>query len=141
MLIMRLILGVAFLTTVVYIGFDYAVDANLSFLGFGEDAGSADKQISPLEVLLSAAAMFAGLVFGTLYERLTGTQDQVSIRHEVARVFQSAPLFRALLVSPLVFAGVYALSQSQPDLVVALIFAFQNGFFCEALFRERYAAG
>jgi hypothetical protein len=135
---LKLAFGLTFFAAVIYLGFDYAGNSTLPFLSF-DKTDNTKNPTSLLEVFLSGGAMLAGLIFGTLYERLNKIAGQISIWGELKLLFTTAPFFRALLVSPLVFAGVYAISQKQPDLVVALILAFENGFFCEALFREKYA--
>lgn len=137
---LRFTLALVFLGVVVYLGFDYATDSKLTLLGFGQDDESPEGSASFLGVALSAGTMFVGLMFGALYERLLGKSGAISISRELVLLFQSASFIRALLVAPVVFAGVYAVSQTQPDLIVAMIFAFQNGFFCEAIFREKHEA-
>jgi hypothetical protein len=88
-------------------------------------------------VLLSACvAMFVGILFGAVYERLRRIKQMKSFVSESFAVFSEPGLYRALLASPILFSGVYTATLQTIDPVVALIFAFQNGFFCEAVLRK-----
>jgi hypothetical protein len=89
--------------------------------------------------ILSAALMLAGVVFGALYAELQ--HDDVQPIAAMKRAFQKPGLYRAFLVAPIVFAGVYAFARSNTDTIIVAIFAFQNGFFCESIFRKTTAAG
>ena len=61
-------------------------------------------------------------------------------RRELAQVLYSARFVRALLAAPIVFVAVYVAAKSQPDPVISLIFAFQNGFFCDAIMKPKERA-
>jgi hypothetical protein len=80
--------------------------------------------------------MLLGITFGSVYESLNTRRGKVSFKDELSASLTSAHFFKSLLASRVVFAGVYVASGSQPDLVVALLFAFQNGFFCDAILRD-----
>lgn len=135
----RLIIGIAILIALVFLGLYFAQNGAIPYLGFGDNSGSSAQNLPPTtDVSLSALAMLIGLFFGALHQQLSGKNEQVKMASELKVAVTSAAFFRSLLVAPLVFGGVYAISGSQPDLVVALIFAFQNGFFCEAIFREKH---
>lgn len=84
--------------------------------------------------LLSAALMLFGILFGAFYAELQ-TVDEKPLE-AMARAFQKPGLYRALLVAPIVFAGVYAFARTNSDGIIVAIFAFQNGFFCESIFRK-----
>lgn len=88
--------------------------------------------------LLSAALMLFGVLFGALYAELQH-EDQKPLE-AMGRAFQKPGLYRALLVAPIVFAGVYAFARSNSDGIIVAIFAFQNGFFCESIFRKTTSA-
>lgn len=136
----RLVVGITIMTALVYLGFHWAQNGSIPFLGFGENAQAGTGNPPRIaDVALSALAMLIGLLFGALYQQLSSKNEPIQIGGELKAVITGAAFFRSLLVAPLVFGGVYAISSTQPDLVVALIFAFQNGFFCEAIFRQRHA--
>jgi len=89
--------------------------------------------------VLSAVLMLAGVVFGALYAELQHDDEQPLTA--MKRAFQKPGLYRAFLVAPIVFAGVYAFARSNSDGIIVAIFAFQNGFFCESIFRKTTVAG
>jgi hypothetical protein len=89
--------------------------------------------------VLSAALMLAGVVFGALYAELQ--HDDEPPATAIRRAFQRPGLYRAFLVAPIVFAGVYAFARSNSDGIIVAIFAFQNGFFCESIFRKTTGSG
>jgi hypothetical protein len=88
--------------------------------------------------LLSAALMLGGVLFGALYAELQ--HDDEPPLTAMKRAFAKPGLYRALLVAPIVFAGVYAFARSNNDGIIVAIFAFQNGFFCESIFRKSAAS-
>ncbi len=55
-------------------------------------------------------------------------------------VVGSATFVRPLVISPIVFSGVYVVIREKPDVVVACLFAFENGFFCESVFNKNVAS-
>lgn len=86
---------------------------------------------------IAAGSMLAGILFGTLHGRLVG-REQVDVLAELKRLPSDARLVRALLVAPMVFVAVYGGTEAQPEGVLAALFAFENGFFCEALFARTH---
>lgn len=87
----------------------------------------------------TAAVMFAGIVFGCLYRNLKDRSGDVHLGYELVSAFKSAALVRALCVSPFVFMSVYALVADRPGDPASYLLAFQNGFFCQALFEKAAA--
>jgi uncharacterized membrane protein len=96
------------------------------------------QQMGFVMPIISALLMLCGVLFGALYAELQ--RDDQRPLTAVAQAFQKPSLYRALLVAPIVFAGVYAFAQSNSDGIIVAIFAFQNGFFCESIFRKSAAA-
>jgi hypothetical protein len=92
------------------------------------------------ETLLSVLALLIGILFGSLYDALRSRTTITSFRRELAQVLYSARFVRALLAAPIVFVAVYVAAKSQPDPVISLIFAFQNGFFCDAIMKPKERA-
>ena len=88
--------------------------------------------------LWSAALMLCGILFGSIYAELQN--DDAPPNQAMKRAFAKPGLYRALLVAPIVFAGVYAFARSHNDGIIVAIFAFQNGFFCESIFRKSTTA-
>jgi hypothetical protein len=104
-----------------------------SFLGFDP---SSDEPNTALRIFLSAAALMIGIVFGA-FHRLWRERTEVLDLAAVKAGLRNAELWRSLLAAPLVFAGVYAAARTQPDHVVAFFFAFQTGFFTDAVLQAK----
>ena len=90
-------------------------------------------------IITNAAAMLVGITFGSVHESLKAVRGEVGILEVSKRALNSAAFFKSVLASPIVFGGVYLAAQKQPDQVIALIFAFQNGFFCNAILQRKSA--
>lgn len=88
--------------------------------------------------IISALLMLSGVIFSALYAELQ--QETSTPLAAMREAFRKPGLYRALLVAPIVFAGVYAFARSNSDGIIVAIFAFQNGFFCESIFRKSTAA-
>ncbi|UIJ70750.1 hypothetical protein [Aurantimonas sp. HBX-1] len=122
----RLILSSAFLLIILFVFYRYAAVEPLSF---AENDGSGY-----FKIILSALAMVVGIVFGAIH-RAWGMRKNPISWAAFKLVFRSPELWRAMLLSPIVFSGVYVAAQEQPDYVLAFIVAFQSGFFCESVLR------
>ena len=81
-------------------------------------------------------AMLFGILCGYLHSRLAH-RKRVNLLLEVKRAIRAGAFTRSLLVSPIVFGAVYALTKNQPDMLVGTLVAFENGFFCDVIFRRR----
>jgi hypothetical protein len=110
----------------------YAFGQN-SFLGFDRSDGAA---AAAARIVLSAIALLIGIVFGVFHRLWRERAEPLDFGAVIAGL-RSADLWRSLLAAPLVFAGVYAAAQSQPDHVVAFFFAFQTGFFTDAVLQAK----
>ena len=138
MYIVRFVTGIMFFIVVLSIFYDYSFNDRVLVLGFGENHNTAEKEIPIAGIMTSSVGMLIGIIFGSIYNRIKSIQGQVHIINEIRDTVLSAHFFRSLLVSPLIFIGVYIASKSQPDIVISTIFAFQNGFFCDSIFRKDY---
>ncbi len=119
----------------------FAAGGMLNFDQATSQGGNVASFSAPyVEVGLCGVAMMLGILFGTVHERLKDSMASINLVAEFGAALRSAPFLRAMLVSPLVFVGVYMVVRTQPDLVIAVVFAFQNGFFCEAVFRKKAEA-
>jgi len=83
----------------------------------------------------SAVAMLIGILFGGISSRLGKKSGAVSVRREFVEALVSPQMFKSLLAAPAIYSGVYLAAGSQPDVVLSMIFAFQNGFFCDSVMR------
>lgn len=89
-----------------------------------------------LKIIISAMAMIIGIIFGAIH-RSWSTRKSPVTWPAVRVVLRSPELWRAMLLSPIVFSGVYVAAQEQPDYILAFVVAFQSGFFCESVLRGR----
>jgi hypothetical protein len=126
-----------FLIGVLALLYAYTSGSDLGFVNFEPVEAGGERSIPILEVALSAIAMLIGAAFGVVHEDLGAAGTQTQPWRSALRALQSAAFLRALIASPLIFSAVYVAAQKQPDPVISLIFAFENGFFCNALVRER----
>ncbi len=95
--------------------------------------------LSVSRIILTAVALLIGILFGSLHRIWRERREAMSF--SVLRMaFLDPELWRSFLAAPLVFSGVYAAAQAQPDVVVAFFFAFQCGFFSDAVVQGRRSA-
>jgi hypothetical protein len=99
---------------------------------------SVTTAIWPASLLLT---MLIGILFGSCYAMLVDVSTTIQITHVLREVTRKPQFWRAVLAAPIVFAGVYVFAvDSIGNTIISLIFAFQNGFFCEAILREKSSA-
>jgi hypothetical protein len=85
---------------------------------------------------LSVLGLLGGIVFGSIHRYWRERQEPVD-RKALLEALSAPELWRSLLTAPLIFAGVYAASRTQPDWVVGFFFAFQSGFFSDAIMQGK----
>src|SRR5689334_2306340 len=136
-MLMRIAIGMVLLIGILAAFFIYSLNGTEGFRFFGEGGPEPRPSLPVWEVALSGLAMLLGLCFGVLSEHLKQRTGNTNFLKEIRGAFTSAAFFRALLASPILFSGVYVAANKQPDAVIALIFAFENGFFCNAILHER----
>jgi hypothetical protein len=113
-----------------------AVAITFSGSFFATGVGWTGSSFPVLSLVITTVLMFAGIVFGCLYRRLVGPDRQVNPLHELRQVFTSTSFLAALCVSPFVFMAVYAVVANTPGDPASYLLAFQNGFFCESIFKQ-----
>jgi heme/copper-type cytochrome/quinol oxidase subunit 1 len=124
------LIGIVVLIAVTYLSYYQSTPGELAFTG--------EQAFNLAMVFLTALVMFLGIVFGCLYRRLAGQVDGVRAWTELRAVLSSASFLAALCVSPFVFFVVYAAVSQRPGDPASFLLAFQNGFFCEAVFRQMF---
>jgi hypothetical protein len=139
----KLLASLVFLAIALTLFYDFIMERSSS-LGFGPTqsgaANSAQERLQTVQdVTLTGFAILLGITFGSVYDKLKGKLGRVEVLKELLETFQSSRFLISLLIAPLIFAGVYVAAKSQPDRVVAFLFAFQNGFFCDSIFRRGHA--
>jgi hypothetical protein len=87
--------------------------------------------------VLTGLLLIAGIVFGCLFRQISkATTKKINIVQEVRDVFSSPSFWTALCVSPFVLFSVYAVVSAAPGDPASYLLSFQNGFFCESVFRQ-----
>lgn len=126
--------GAAFAALVIIlVSFYWYVFDKDTFLGFDpEGVGGlpADR------IAISAVALLTGIIFGAFHRLWREWKEPLNFA-AIKAGLRSAELWRSLLAAPLVFSGVYAAARSQPDYVLAFFFAFQTGFFTDAVIQAK----
>jgi len=92
--------------------------------------------------LTLAASMLLGVFANGAWSYLSeGKGEAAEQRLSVGNLFRatlsSRSFLKSILVSPIVFAAVYAVAKDQPDPVVGHLLAFENGFFWNAVLDAR----
>lgn len=128
---LKLGLAVAVLVLVIAAGVIYHSEAWRSHSFLGDDA---NYWTAALRTAVLAVATVVGVVCGTAYK--LPAKSSLVAETAVSRQFFSE-LVRPLLASPLVFTFVYTSAREVPDLVLAGLLAFENGFFCESILNRR----
>jgi hypothetical protein len=131
----RLLLGIVVLILILTVFFTYTLNGH--FLLFGPEDEAAKQKLPLWETATCAISMLLGLVSGVVSEHLKRKGGPINLFQETREALTSASFFKALLASPILFSGVYIASQRQPDPVIALIFAFENGFLCDTILRDK----
>ena len=87
---------------------------------------------------LTVVVMLLGIIFGCLFRRVARRNDKILLGKELREVFSSPSFIAALCVSPLIFMSAYVVVSKSPGDPSSYLLAFQNGFFCEAIFQQLY---
>lgn len=126
--IFRLLAIVVFAAGVVAIFYQAAPSDHLSFFG---------DRFPALPLMATAALLIMGIIFGCLFRQISRTASpRIDIVQEFRDVFSSPSFWTALCVSPFVMFSVYAAISAAPGDPASFLLAFQNGFFCESIFRQ-----
>jgi hypothetical protein len=87
--------------------------------------------------LATTILLLLGIIFGSIFRNISQMENkEVDIIHEARRVFKEASFWTSVCVSPFVFFAVYAVIRSSPSDPASYLLAFQNGFFCESVFKR-----
>jgi hypothetical protein len=115
-------------------GFVIALLGYIWLLPVPSDASRFDVvgDVSYLRVAVLFAAMLGGIF---AKGGVAAIKDDQTIQFLVLffQVVRSAGFVKSVLVSPLVFSIVYKAAGEQPDSILAVLLAFQNGFFWQAV--------
>lgn len=81
--------------------------------------------------------MLVGIFFSALYNQVKDKNESISYRSEMLLTLKSSHLLKVLLLAPLLLTGIFTFSGTSPNTLTTVLFAFQNGFFCESILKER----
>jgi hypothetical protein len=108
-----------------------------SIFGFG--GNSEDQRSFQLwRTLLLYFVTLCGIWGRILQMRLSAAgKGPISMRYELIGSFSEPNLWIAVLVSPIIFVATYKAAAQNPDTVLALVLAFQNGFFWQTILKRQ----
>jgi hypothetical protein len=79
-------------------------------------------------IVCSVISMLGGIICGTMYDTLSKKDGRVTAK-ELVDGLASRAMIRAFVVSPIVFFALLSNLKGVQDFIMAITFAFQNGFF------------
>jgi hypothetical protein len=80
--------------------------------------------------------MLLGIFFGSLFRQIRKKNGRINILRECIDVLSMSSFWTALCVSPVVFFSTFTITGDNPGTASTYLLAFENGFFCEAVFQE-----
>ena len=95
---------------------------------------SALTEFPLFRILILGVATLLGIFCGLLAEEVRiYKQQKQKPKDMIKRMWGKPRTVFALLLSPVIFHAVYIQVNSQPDTVIALLLAYQNGFFWQSV--------
>ena len=82
-----------------------------------------------LDVILLAAATFAGVVSNAVYDRITSKKVSTNF-------LRTKDVILASVVAPIVMLPIYQTLRTTSDVVVLILTSYQNGFFFNTFFSK-----
>jgi hypothetical protein len=120
--------ALAFSLAVLYLTFEwFGIGSQLNFSGPGDMI---------LATTIALFVMLAGVLSGALYRRISGRSDPISIGSELVALCRAPDFWSSLCISPLVFMATFALTKDDPLQISNLVLIYQNGFFCDLVFKK-----
>lgn len=129
----------AFLLAVVVLTFtlDYTINQTSPFSRFDPAAPAAQKPVPVGHTVVAGVMMLLGIFAGAFRASIQGKTQLESVRREFLQTFRNTQFIKSLVAAPIVFSAIYLATKEQPDWVLASIFAFENGFFCDSVLRTQ----
>ena len=114
------------------------------YLGPGSEGGGPrfwfSHEWGPLALsFLFFITMIAGIVIGQLFQFVASKPDENIHFTELVQALNKGRSWSAILASPLVFFSTFSSLLAMGATPVAFFYAFQNGFFCLAIFSSMSA--
>ncbi|KZN32889.1 hypothetical protein [Pseudoalteromonas luteoviolacea] len=104
-----------------------------TFLGFDD---TQQNQITLMSGVSYAVLMVFGILAGQAHSMLGDPSMKIG-RGFVRALFESNELWKSLLAAPIIFGAVYSMLSETSDIILASIFSFQNGFFCNSVLESK----
>ena len=139
--VLALLAALAFATATLAMLFDFTVNQTTPVSRFDPGSSGKEKPFPIARTIWSALVMIVGIVAGALNSNLRGRQQIESVIGELMTTLRSTQFIKSVVAAPIVFSAVYLATRTQPDWVLASIFAFENGFFCDSLLRTHQPQG
>lgn len=89
--------------------------------------------------LLALLGLLTGIVAGGFHRLWRERIDPLKFS-DLKAAMSNPEIWRSLVAAPLVFTGVYTAAQAQPDIILSFFFAFQSGFFADAIVQGKAKA-
>lgn len=102
---------------------------------FGFNSANSEL-LDTLKVTTLSIATILGIICGFVYQNI-GTikgDDNSENSGFFKKLLRNSELWKSLLASPIICGVVLATNRNSPDLLMAIIFAFENGFFSNLVF-------
>jgi hypothetical protein len=103
-----------------------------------EQLGFEGGAVQALAVAGTALTLVLGVFFGCLFRKIGGPDRQIDLLKELSTVIRSSSFVASLCVSPFIFFAVYAIVHNAPGEPASYLLAFQNRFFCQAIFNRMF---
>ena len=113
------------------------VASSNAIFGFSELKGSGVPLFTFITLPLGMLAGIAAYGVRIQLDRIPEDTDDIDFKALLTRAFKTRGFVSAIVVSPIVFAGVYLIIKDQPDLILSHLIAFENGFFWQAVLGNR----
>ena len=128
------IVGAVFSIALVSVAIAWVETGSLDGLFFEPSTGRPGAPV--WKSLLAATVMILGVYCGCVHSQLRSTSSPIDIVNELGKAGRRSDFWRGLFASPVLFVVVYVSLEEQPGLVLGLLFAFENGFFCDKIFER-----
>ena len=95
---------------------------------------SNEALLSSLKIIALSISTILGIICGFIYQNIKIIKNKPDDKNFIYRLFNSIDLWKSLVASPIICGVVIATNRNNPDLTMAIIFAFENGFFSNLVF-------
>lgn len=104
---------------------------------FDSPAAPRESALTIGYALFVFALTVVGIFLGQFYLTLSPDRPALPVLQELRSMLSSREFARSVVASPIVFGVVYGMALRNPDPVMTIILALQNGFFCHSVVNHR----